>query len=667
MDRLLFQLYLAEGDRKKLVFLSADPGFDRAYLQNKGFDSFCLLSSPLPLGIASQVYFHLFQKVNAHRGVSAPPSEESIKEQTRRSLQHFGQKNAYPCLDRPSPSTVMCFPDFREMKDLEALLKGRLLSVQEIFMFSGALNKESLYHSLQCLSLERKVLLLPALYSVKGDLVHCQRCGWEGIPDVYSCAKCGSEKCCNCPECGVLGNLSFCDQLYTAETEIAAQKHSPGWKFWRPRNGIAKVSSGQIFCRPLFIEESGKKLSIKKKGSAAKALSNPRGLRQAVGGGSRISDSYANLLGEIRFTPSQEKAAARLLNFGNEENSGGKCLVWAACGAGKTEVSFPLIQEVLNRRQKVLFATPRRDVVLEIAPRMAKAFGEKRVNALYGGSGNHGRTMPLLVATTHQSLRFFRMFDLVILDEGDAFPFPGNRMLHFGVEKARLPGGKLVYLTATPAPWMYHGGSKTEVIRIPVRPHGFPLPVPEFSRLKPFRISHKKMTINPRLLDIIEELINRPKSRLFIFVPRVPLTFQVAKALQEALKKKPYGRLKAEGIQWTHAGDQERALKRERFFAGEFPVLVTTTIMERGVTVPRVHVLVLEAGQEGVFDTPTLVQIAGRCGRSPECPTGKVFFVSSGVSRSMREARAQIMGLNKEAMSCGYLRKDWEKVLKGLS
>jgi competence protein ComFA len=73
--------------------------------------------------------------------------------------------------------------------------------------------------------------------------------------------------------------------------------------------------------------------------------------------------------------------------------------------------------------------------------------------------------------------------------------------------------------------------------------------------------------------------------------------------------------------------------------------------------VPRVDVLVLEAGQEGVFDAPTLVQIAGRCGRSSDHPTGDVWFISSGVSRSMREARDQITGLNKEARRKGYLRE----------
>ena len=90
---------------------------------------------------------------------------------------------------------------------------------------------------------------------------------------------------------------------------------------------------------------------------------------------------------------------------------------------------------------------------------------------------------------------------------------------------------------------------------------------------------------------------------------------------------------------------------------------MTTTIMERGVTVPRVNVLVLEAAQEGIFDTSTLVQIAGRCGRSPDYPTGEVWFISREISRSMREARLQIMGMNKEAQRKGYLRGDWEEML----
>lgn len=683
MGRLLFHLYLAKGIDASLFFLSSIPSFDRFLLKKRGYQFFDLLTPPLPLGAAARVYDELRKKISHSKStadglVSAKMARDYCRDLLYKlGLNDFGAFNEDLAAVEDSP-----LPNCDEFQDIERLLKGRLLSLQEILRFTGSASQDFLTRILQNLCLERRVVLLPALYPVKGNLVCCQRCGWEGIPDSHPCARCGSETCCSCPECGLLGNLCFCDQLYTAFDRSAVKELVPSGGLRRMLKWNNNVRR-EIFCSPLVLGASSGGLSAMRVDARPRAVSSENGNRwrnqerswkgsfcQPGGSNKGLlagSDSrpmrYESLLGGIRLTPSQESAADTLLKFGREGKPEGRCLVWAACGAGKTEVSFPLIAETLRCGQKVLFVSPRRDVVLEIAPRMAKVFGEGRVNALYGGSGSHRKDVPLVVATTHQTLRFYRKFDLVILDEGDAFPFPGSRMLHFGVERARGLSGKLVYLTATPASWMFKRASKMEIITIPVRPHGFPLPIPKFLQVSPLKTVGKGLIIHQRVLETIAELLKKPGARIFIFVPSVALTSLVGEALRSAAGKAPLEHLDSKGVEWIHASDRDRNLKRERFFAGEFPVLVTTTIMERGVTVPRVHVLVLEAEQEGVFDTPTLVQIAGRCGRSPEYPTGEVWFISAGISRSMRETRMQIAGLNKEAMRKGYLRDDWEKEL----
>lgn len=678
MPELLFNLYVAQGENKTVLFLSSVPSFDRHFLQKKGYDSFALITPLLPLGTAAKVYNELQNKINYNQGALKPPAVESIREQCNRLLRRLGINNS--CVySEPSAGSAALDPKDRfhndssfshgcqEMGDVERLLKGRLLSLQEIAAFTGIADRDFLTRVLQSFCLERKAVLLPALYAVRGDFVRCQRCGWEGIPAPHRCARCGSSVCCSCPECGMMGNLGFCSQLYTADEGWAAPQAPDGGI-----SGIDRVRrllkrdcdsrQHEICCSPLAwgTEGMARPLSEGITEDVAQDL-GAAGTAQAGLAASRSGVDVANhssLLGGLRFTPPQESAAAALLDFSREGKPGGTYLVWAACGAGKTEVSFPLIADTLERRQQVLFASPRRDVVLEIAPRLARAFGERYVTALYGGSGGHDKDVPLVVATTHQTLRFYHRFDLVILDEGDAYPYPECRMLHFGVERARRHGGKLVYLTATPVSWMFAQTSKFDIVKIPVRHHGFPLPVPQFLNVRPWKKRGKELRIQQKVLEIIGELLKKPGARLFIFVPAVALTRLVGEALRSAAGKDPLKHLDASGVQWTHARDRERALKRERFFAEEFPVLVTTTIMERGVTVPRVDVLVLEAGQEGVFDAPTLVQIAGRCGRSPDHPTGEVWFISSGVSRSMREARAQITGLNREAQRKGYLRKN---------
>jgi competence protein ComFA len=678
VPELLFNLYVAQGENKTILFLSSVPSFDRRFLQNKGYDSFALITPLLPLGTAARVYNELHKKIYHSPGTSKPLTVESARDMCRRLLRRLGANTDCVYGEPGADSAALeakarfnndgVFPyGCQEMQAVERLLKGRLLSVQEIAAFTGVADRGLLIRVLQSFCLEGKAVLLPALYTVQGDLVRCQRCGWEGTPAPYRCARCGSSVCCSCPECGMMGNLGFCSQLYTAYEGLAAARAAEsGIGGLGGMRRLLKMDCGsrqhEICCSPHVWGAEGLARSLSE-GTTEDVTQDlgAAGTAQAVLPASRSgvhATNYSSLLGELRFTPPQEGAATALLEFGREGKPGGTYLVWAACGAGKTEVSFPLIADTLGRRQQVLFASPRRDVVLEIAPRLARAFGEGCVTALYGGSGGHNKDVPLIVATTHQTLRSYHRFDLVILDEGDAYPYPECRMLHFGVERARRHGGKFVYLTATPVSWMFAQTSKVDIVKIPVRHHGFPLPVPQFLNVSPWKRRGKGLRIQQRVLEITGELLKKPGARIFIFVPSVALTRLVGEALRSVAGRDPLKYLDASGVQWTYARDRDRALKRERFFAGEFPVLVTTTIMERGVTVPRVDVLVLEAGQEGVFDASTLVQIAGRCGRSPDHPTGDVWFISSGVSRSMREARAQITGFNREARRKGYLREN---------
>src|SRR5690625_8008674 len=66
-------------------------------------------------------------------------------------------------------------------------------------------------------------------------------------------------------------------------------------------------------------------------------------------------------------------------------------------------------------------------------------------------------------------------------------------------------------------------------------------------------------------------------------------------------------------------------------------ILLTMTILERGVTFPAIDVAVLDAGHI-VFDEAALVQIAGRAGRSHLDPTGEVVFFHDGKTNGMYDA-----------------------------
>lgn len=123
---------------------------------------------------------------------------------------------------------------------------------------------------------------------------------------------------------------------------------------------------------------------------------------------------------EGALTRAQEKAALRITEaIMNREK---EMLVWAVCGAGKTEMIFPGISKALEYGMRICLATPRADVVQELKPRLEKAFQDISIQALYGGSKDKQKHGQLLISTTHQLLRYRDAFDVMIIDEVDAFP-----------------------------------------------------------------------------------------------------------------------------------------------------------------------------------------------------------------------------------------------------
>ncbi|BBP92618.1 hypothetical protein BsIDN1_62360 [Bacillus safensis] len=77
-------------------------------------------------------------------------------------------------------------------------------------------------------------------------------------------------------------------------------------------------------------------------------------------------------------------------------------------------------------------------------------------------------------------------------------------------------------------------------------------------------------------------------------------------------------------VEGVSADDPDRKQKVQHFRDYVYDVLVTTTILERGVTIPNVQVGVL-GSESTIFTESALVQISGRVGRHPDYCTGDVF------------------------------------------
>ena len=62
------------------------------------------------------------------------------------------------------------------------------------------------------------------------------------------------------------------------------------------------------------------------------------------------------------------------------------------------------------------------------------------------------------------------------------------------------------------------------------------------------------------------------------------------------------------------------------FRNGKYKFLITTAVLERGVTVKDLQVIVFNADHD-FYNKHVLVQIAGRVGRKVDAPDGEVIFI----------------------------------------
>ena len=166
-------------------------------------------------------------------------------------------------------------------------------------------------------------------------------------------------------------------------------------------------------------------------------------------------------------------------------------LVHAVTGAGKTEMIYQVLARVIDRGGSVCLASPRIDVCLELYRRLKEDFSCE-IALLHGESEAYFRS-PLVIATTHQLLKFYRAFDLLIVDEVDAFPYVDNPMLYHAVEHSVKEDATTIFLTATSTDELDKRVQKGQLKRLslPRRFHGNPLTIPQKVWLSDFQRRRK--------------------------------------------------------------------------------------------------------------------------------------------------------------------------------
>lgn len=327
---------------------------------------------------------------------------------------------------------------------------------------------------------------------------------------------------------------------------------------------------------------------------------------------------------KFELTPLQEEASQKALSH---LKKGKNVFVYAATGAGKTEMCYASICEYLRQGKKVGFAISRRQVVLEIAQRLREVFPDLKIVEVCQGhtSDLDGE---IIVCTIHQLYRYPKAFDLLILDEVDAFPYAGNTLLKQFVEEACC--GQQLCLSATIDPMLQKeiDDHKYEVVSLFQRPHKKPLIVP-------------KVYVLPLLLQyfMIYQLCKKfsiQTKQTIVFVPRK----------KDTLLFKFF--LRRFGAQAIHSMIENKDELMERFRQNQYPVLISTTLLERGITIPGVQVIVFRADHP-VFSNASLIQIFGRVGRKFSEPYGEGVCLCQRKTKEIKTCVRTIEWMNQHA------------------
>ncbi|NDR60349.1 DEAD/DEAH box helicase [Fructilactobacillus sanfranciscensis] len=339
-----------------------------------------------------------------------------------------------------------------------------------------------------------------------------------------------------------------------------------------------------------------------------------------------------------RLTELQQKCSDEVVKaFQEHQNK----LLWAVTGAGKTEISFAGIAWALAQGLRVGIASPRVDVCVELYPRYQAAFANTSMILLHGKSEEPYQYRQLTICTTHQLLRFQDAFDVLIIDEVDAFPYANNDSLQMAAKRSVKKHGSLLLMTATPSPKLRQ---QYQVSYLPLRFHRHLLPKIKIHFCFNWKRKIYAGKIPPKVIFKVLQKIER-QQRFLLFVPRI----KDLQVVDEILSKKYHGE---KCWKTVYSADEARMEKVQAMRDEKVLFLITTTILERGVTFPGIDVIIF-GGDERVFSVASLVQIAGRVGRKASRPTGDVDCYIGSYSSNVAEARKQIAEMNRKGKALG--------------
>lgn len=313
----------------------------------------------------------------------------------------------------------------------------------------------------------------------------------------------------------------------------------------------------------------------------------------------------------------------------------------AVCGAGKTEMLFQGFLESLNRGKLICFAIPRKQIVIQIEARLKSVFPDSIVKGIHGDSkddeGAH-----IVVSTIQQLISYYHEFDVLVVDEVDAFPLEGNRMYHRFIKKAMKPDGILFLMSATKVDSIHEYLQEFNMAECVIyrKFHNIPQDIPICRHVPGLYRKFNNGIIPNTVLQTLRKWVLEG-SKVFIFVP----TIRLAEMVFESIHKTLFYSEKMTSLTY----EKKEILKR--FETEETKILISTSVLERGVTFSKLNVMVLFSNHR-IYSKEMLIQIAGRVGRKLDSPRGEIIFLSENISKEMIEA---ISAINHNNLLAGFL------------
>lgn len=333
-----------------------------------------------------------------------------------------------------------------------------------------------------------------------------------------------------------------------------------------------------------------------------------------------INNPFLNI--NYQLSEEQKKISSKVVDLINNKKN---VLINAVCGAGKTELVYEVILNCLKKGYQIGFAIPRKDVVIDLYPRIKEAFSNQQVVAVYGGHHSNLKGN-IIILTTHQLYRYENYFDLLILDEIDAFPFQNNDTLNCFFKKSLK--GNYIMMSATARDKIINEVKKDngEVLFLDKRYHNHPLPVPKMKSIIIGKIFY---------LWYLLYYFKKKKLPVLVFVP----TIDECEELYNKCKfiKNGY---------FVHSKKEDREQIIMDFKNNKYDYLITTSVLERGVTIKNLQVIVFNAEHE-LYDEKSLIQISGRVGRKIDAYEGEVIFIASYITEEMQKCCKEIIRANE--------------------